>query len=125
MTDGEEGFRVVDKRAFQGNNASANEEDCGPDPTEGQGRPLPEMDFGTFVLSLASSALMHLGELPNAETGHRERNLPLARQTIDILGVLQEKTKGNLTQEEDRLLTELLYDLRLKYVAACQEGRGE
>lgn len=79
--------------------------------------PLPEIDFGTFVMSLASSALVHLGEVPHPDRAGVEPNLPLAKQTLDILGMLREKTRGNLTKEESELLDQLLYDLRLKYVA--------
>lgn len=79
-------------------------------------RHLPEMDFSTFVLSLATSAQVHLGVLPNPVTGKPEKDLQVAKQTIDILGMLEEKTKGNLTQEEARLLEHLLYDLRMMYV---------
>ena len=77
-----------------------------------------EVDFATFVMSLASSTLIHLGELtpPDAPAGHRD--LPLAKQTIDILGMLAAKTRGNLTSDEAQLLEHLLYDLRLKYVDA-------
>lgn len=79
---------------------------------------LPEVDFGTFVLSLASSALMHLGEIANPETGEQAASLPLAKQTLDILGMLRDKTRGNLSKEESELLDNLLYDLRMKYLAA-------
>jgi hypothetical protein len=84
---------------------------------------LPEIDFGTFVMSLASSALVHLGEIGHpdlADSAKLESNLPLAKQTIDMLGMLQEKTRGNLNNEEQQLLTNLLYDLRMKYVAATK-----
>jgi hypothetical protein len=84
---------------------------------------LPEIDFGTFVMSLASSVLVHLGEIPHpdlAESEKSEANLPLAKQTIDMLGMLQDKTRGNLSNEEQQLLTNLLYDLRMKYVAATK-----
>lgn len=77
---------------------------------------LPSIDFATFVLSLNHSALMHLGEAPHPETDSIEKNLPLARQTIDLLGVLEEKTKGNLTGDEERLLHQVLYDLRMRFV---------
>lgn len=77
---------------------------------------LPEIDFPTFILSLATSAQVHLGVIPNPTTGKQEIDLPLAKQTIDILGVLDEKTKGNLSDEEARLLEHLLYDLRMMYV---------
>lgn len=78
--------------------------------------PLPSIDFATFVLSLSHSALLHLGEAPHPETNKVEANLPLAKQDIDILGLLEEKTKGNLTGDEERLLAQVLFDLRMRYV---------
>ena len=75
------------------------------------------IDFYTFVLSLGSSAFVHLGDAPHPETGKPEADLPLAKQTIDIIGMLQEKTRGNLTAEEEQLVGNLLSDLRLRYVA--------
>ena len=81
---------------------------------------MPEIDFGTFVMSLATSALVHLGEVEHPEIKAGSGNLSLAKQTIDILGMLQDKTRGNLTNEETQLLTNLLYDLRMKYVAASK-----
>jgi hypothetical protein len=80
--------------------------------------PMPEIDFGMFVMSLASSVLVHLGEIEHPEGGARERNLPLAKQTIDILGMLREKTRGNLNEAESQMLENLLYDLRMKDVEA-------
>ena len=77
---------------------------------------LPSIDFTTFVLSLSHSALMHMGEAPNPETGGVTKNLPLARQTIDLIAMLEEKTKGNLTGDEERLVGQILYDLRMRYV---------
>jgi hypothetical protein len=81
---------------------------------------LPAVDFHTFVLSLGSSALLHLGELEHPEAGRAEKDLPLAKHTIDILAMLQEKTKGNLTPAEEKLMESLLYDLRLRYVSASK-----
>jgi hypothetical protein len=81
-----------------------------------QEEPLPSIDFTTFVLSLSHSALMHLGEAPNPETGAVERSLPLARQTIDLIGMLEEKTKGNLSGDEERLIGQILFDLRMRFV---------
>ncbi len=76
-----------------------------------------QIDFYTFVLSLGSSAFVHLGDAPNPETGEATRaNLALAKQTIDILAMLAEKTKGNLTQEEERFMENLLTDLRFRFV---------
>ena len=77
---------------------------------------LPHVDFSTFVLSLSHSALMHLGEAPSPETGKVEQDLALARQTIDLLGMLEEKTRGNLTGEEERLIAQILFELRMRYV---------
>jgi hypothetical protein len=81
----------------------------------------PTIDFYTFCLSLGSSALVHLGEVPHPETGKPSADLLLAKQTIDILGMLQEKTKGNLTDEEARFLETLLVDLKLRYVSRSNE----
>ncbi|HET6438362.1 MAG TPA: DUF1844 domain-containing protein [Anaeromyxobacter sp.] len=78
----------------------------------------PTIDFYTFVLSLASSAFVHLGDAPNPESGEvAQTDLPLAHQAIDILDMLREKTRGNLTPEEGKFLENLLTDLRLRYVA--------
>ena len=75
------------------------------------------IDFYTFVLSLGSSVLFHLGDAPHPETGEAvPANLTLAKQTIDILAMLAEKTKGNLTAEEERFMENLLTDLRFRFV---------
>lgn len=81
--------------------------------------PMPKVDFITFVMSLSSSALVNLGEVPDPFTNKKEVNLELARHTIDVLGMLEEKTKGNLTKEEQEYLKSLLFELRMKYVQKC------
>ena len=87
--------------------------------------PRQPIDFYTFVLSLGSSAFIHLGDAPHPESGELlPANLPLAQQTIDILAMLQEKTKGNLTPEEAKFVENLLTDLRLRYVTK-KSGKGE
>ena len=78
----------------------------------------PGIDFNTFILSLSTSALMHLGKLPGSE--ETTINLALAKQSIDCIALLEEKTRGNLTGEEERLISEVLYDLRLRFVAATK-----
>ncbi len=83
------------------------------DPKQG---PELTIDFYTFCLSLGSSALVHLGDAPHPDQGEPIVNLVLAKQTIDILGMLEEKTKGNLTEDESKFLHQLLLDLRLRYV---------
>lgn len=82
--------------------------------------PLPPVTFAGFIFGLASSALIHLGEYPDPEGPGRRVDLPAARQTIDLLGLLEAKTKGNLDTDEAELLKHLLYDLRVKYVAAAK-----
>ena len=77
---------------------------------------MPHLDFSTFVLSMSSSAMVHLDEIPEPETGEKSLNLPLAKQTIDLLTMLQEKTKGNLTPDEERLIKDVLFELRMIYV---------
>ncbi|MFP4083281.1 MAG: DUF1844 domain-containing protein [Desulfonatronovibrio sp.] len=78
--------------------------------------PMPKADFFTFVLSLSSSALMHLGEIAEQEGGETKVNLPMAKHTIDILTLLEQKTKGNLTPEEEKTLKDFLFEVRMKYV---------
>lgn len=74
------------------------------------------LSFSSFVLGLASTALIHLGDTPDPETGKAMVNLAGARQTINVLEMLRVKTRGNLTAEEDRLISELLTDVRLRFV---------
>lgn len=77
---------------------------------------LPQVNFSTFILSLASSALVQLGEVPNPENGKNEENPVLAKHTIDIIEMLQDKIKNGLAPEEEKLLEGILYELRMKYV---------
>jgi hypothetical protein len=125
------GFTVTDRRGFTdaGEPRAGDEAPGGPaaEPappgdlkTARDAAALPAVDFHTFVLSLGSSALLHLGELEHPEAGPAEKDLPLAKHTIDILAMLQEKTRGNLTPAEEKLMDSLLYDLRLRYVNASK-----
>lgn len=78
--------------------------------------PLPEVSFATFIFSLSSSALVHLGEIPEPESQQSRVDLGLAKQIIDTLGMLHEKTKGNLDENEEHLMKSILYDLRMRYI---------
>ena len=83
----------------------------------------PAIDFSTFVLSLGTTALYQLGEIGDAESeaqGRVEPNLPIARQTIDTLEMLTEKTRGNLTDTESKLLESILYEVHMKFVEASK-----
>ena len=110
------GFTVVDKRG--------SAEDDGS-PPEAPGGP-PGVDFASFCLSLATSALYHLGVAihPDSHDKIPQVNLPLAQQTIDSLEMLQVKTRGNLDSEEERLLESLLYELRMHFVEASRAGKA-
>ena len=77
---------------------------------------LPQVDFITFAYSMASAAMVHLGEMPDPDTGGSSLNKPLAKHTIDTLSMLEEKTRGNLTPEESSQLTQMLGHLKMLYV---------
>ena len=122
------GFKVTDRRSFT-DEAGAREEAPAAPPAaanaagvtaEAPVAAFPPVDFHTFVLSLGSSALLHLGEIENPNDGVSQKDLPLAKHTIDILVMLEEKTKGNLSTAEEKLMESLLYDLRLRYVEATK-----
>lgn len=136
MSDEKKDFEVKDRRIFSEENReaeAAGEKTSAAASTDDQTQassaaektktteareapPLPEINFATFVVSLNASALMHLGALEDPTTGQTDKNLPMAKQTIDILSMLEEKTVGNLTDEEKNLLKNVLYDLRIIYV---------
>ena len=82
-------------------------------------RELPPPSFSSFVVSLASSAMEHLGETNNPGV---KPDLLMARQTIDLLGILEDKTKGNLDEEEQKLLDTLLFELRTKFIEKQKAG---
>ena len=93
------------RAASQADSRSCGEQPCMPKPT-----------FSTFVLSLASSALVQLGEVPDPSSGEKHEDIALAKHTIDVLAMLQEKIKSGLDGEENRLLDGLLYELRMKFI---------
>jgi hypothetical protein len=133
MTEPEDkGYKVEDRRFFQKSEeeqarikeeeaarkaAAAAQAEAGQAAPEGRaGAPLPEITFSAFLISLSSSAFIHLGDLPDPTTGEKTKDLPLAKQTIDLLGLLREKTRHNLQEDEEKLFDHLLYDLRMRYV---------
>jgi len=86
--------------------------------------PQPQLSFTAFVLSLASTAAIHFGDLPDPISGERaEVNLEGATQMIEILALLEQKTRGNLTAEEREVLNQVLYELRMRYVQATSGGK--
>jgi hypothetical protein len=131
------GFKVADRRRFSPETGEARETTATTDaPSEtadpragvirGEAHKEPdeqlhEINFSTFVISLSTQALMHLGEIPDPMTGKVEGDFPVAKQMIDIIGVLQEKTRGNLDPGEQQLMEDVLYDLRMRYVEAVKK----
>lgn len=110
--DDKPSFKVTDRRGVEAAPSPAPE----PSAEPAHHAPRPPIDFSTFVLSLASTALIQMGATPDPETGKVEKDLEIARETIDLLGLLQEKTRGNLTDEESHFFEAVLYDLRVKFV---------
>jgi Domain of unknown function (DUF1844) len=90
-------------------------------PIGGQESALPAINFSTFIISLSTQALMHLGEIADPQSGNVHKDIPVAKQMIDIIGMLRDKTKGNLDAGEDRLTEDILYDLRMRYVEAVKK----
>jgi len=101
-------------------------EECKPCP-DGQVRRdgkcvMPEVTFTAFVMSMNTSALFHLGEISDPASGEKQTDLVLAQHTIDTLAILEQKTKGNLTDDEQDLLKHVLYDLKMRYVRIVSES---
>ncbi len=131
---GSRGFKVEDRRRFTDAGVAREDDPEVPPPPDtpqaaSTARESPsatqatdhhagshEPDFSTFLLSLSTQALAHLGEIPDPFTKQISVDLDAARQMIDILGILKEKTKNNLDSAESQLMEHLLYDLRLRFV---------
>jgi len=124
-----EGFIIKDKRSSQISEDAAtfldDQETKGQEEQTGSSKEKEtesfQIDFSTFIMSLTSSAFYHLGDMPDPSTGKKEVNLPAVQQTIDMLIMLREKTKGNLKEDEEKLIEQLIYELQVKYVAKTKE----
>lgn len=140
MSEEEKGFVIKDRRMFSDGEDQKEEKEseselsAGTDPenstasmkdesqetkrddSESEETLLPQVNFPTFIMSLNASALVHLGIIEDPATGQSGKNLPMAKQTIDILSMLEEKTKGNLDKDEEDILRNILYDLRIAFV---------
>ncbi|MBI1824134.1 MAG: DUF1844 domain-containing protein [Nitrospirae bacterium] len=122
MSEENQGFTISDKRIRTDSTLSGNSDSAeAPKPSESHdtGKPRPDQippDFSGFILSLGTSALVHMGENVLPDHKNSEPNFPQAKEIIDLLSLLEEKTKGNLTKEENNLLSNLLYTLRMKFV---------
>ena len=121
------GFVVKDKRAFDSHGDSKIEaEDAVKEEVKEEAKkeertgPLPEVNFSSFILSLSSSVLLHLGEIADPVSGEKRKNMDLAKQSIDIISMLQDKTKGNISQDEEKLIEQMLFDLRMRFFEASK-----
>ncbi|MBM4315593.1 MAG: DUF1844 domain-containing protein [Deltaproteobacteria bacterium] len=131
----EKGFVIKDRRLFD-ESGSARKEAEAPaaersaevetdeikppleteEASETDATPLPDVNFASFIFSLSTTAMYHFGDFPDPVTKQGARNLPAAKQTIDILSILRTKTEGNLDDDEKQLLDKMLYELRMRYV---------
>ena len=126
------GFKVQDRRRFVDAEAGSDESRAAADArvepsaagdasfAAADEAAFGEMSFSTFVMGLTTQALMHLGEIPDPVHQNVTHDLPAAKQMIDLLGILRDKTKGNLDVAEEQLLEEVLYDLRMRYVEVAR-----
>lgn len=137
MTEQEEkGFVIKDRRSFDdkgdlkeegpvqeeqpGEEEKGKEIPKGQEKAEQESPPLPEVNFNSLVFSLSSSALFHLGEIADPQTNEKAKDLPLAKHAIDTIAMLEEKTKGNLSDDEMKFIESVLNDLRWRYVKAAE-----
>jgi hypothetical protein len=129
-----EGFTVTDKRAFREEGDAREGAALAEDPKQSASEPFTmlddaktakeappgtgaRIDFPSYILSYYTQGLVLMGEVPNPYTNKKEEDLEGARHTVDILSMLEEKTKGNLSKEEEQLLEGVLYELRMKFMA--------
>ena len=140
MDDGkkEKGFVIKDKRIFD-ESGEARPEDLKKEETAGDKKSekkslekddqagtreeyIPEVTFSNFVLSLSTTVMYHLGDFPDPATNKAEKNLSAAKQTIDMLNMIRNKTAGNLDSDEKELLEGILYELMMRYVKEKEAG---
>ncbi len=132
----DKGFVIKDRRLFDESGTSRDEQQAaqteekrppektadvqrsqtGKESSETEDAALPEINFAGFIISLSTTAMYHFGDFPDPVTKETRRNLPAAKQTVDILSILKTKTEGNLDEDERQLLDGLLYELRMRFV---------
>jgi hypothetical protein len=132
----DKGFVIKDRRLFDESGAARVEEDIKPEgikqaetpeeksetapsgnqAPETETSPLPEINFASFIFSLSTTAMYHFGDFPDPVTKESQRNLPAAKQTIDILSILKTKTEGNLDEQEKQMMDGILYELRMRFI---------
>jgi hypothetical protein len=135
--ESKEGFKVTDRRRFTEEGVTRDSAETQEKPetketpqqepqevraeTKGaESQPPPPMDFSMFVLSMANTALFQLGFVKDPDAGEAKKDLRGARQTIDLIALLEEKTRGNLTEQEAKIIKEALFQLRMAFVEASK-----
>ncbi|MFK7788365.1 MAG: DUF1844 domain-containing protein [Phycisphaeraceae bacterium] len=116
--------KLAEKEKAAKAQAAASGSDEMSAPTQGAPGQIPPADFTTLVSSIATQALFSMGAMPDPQTGQRYTNLDIARHHIDSLSVVEEKTKGNLSDEESKMLSATLYELRQSYVQIANASRS-
>jgi len=128
MAEEEKGFIIRDRRGVdaEADTKAEKPRPAAPQAEPPKGQPVPPINFLSFIYSMGTSALMFLGEPvgPGAGPGEPAPNLAHAQEIIDILTMLEAKTKGNLTGEEETLLEEMLYALRIKFVEKAKAPKA-
>jgi len=131
MAEEERGFSIKDRRALdekgelkdrkiEETKKEEQPKEAPREKTKTPPPPLPEVNFNSLIFSLSSSAFLHFGEIGDPRTGEKQKDLPLAKHAIDTIAMLKEKTKGNLTEEEQKFIDSVLTDLRWRYVKAIK-----
>lgn len=121
----DKGFKVEDRRRFDAEGNLRADEPAGAAPGAVEPGGAPPITFSSFVIGLATQALMFLGAVAEPASGKTERNVAEASAIIDVIEMLAAKTKGNLSEDEARLIDDVLYDLRMRYVRESRRGAGE
>ena len=112
----EEEMKPEDKKRAENSEEGPRISPAEMDTPETEASPLPEINFASFIFSLSTTAMYHFGDFPDPVTKESQRNLPAAKQTIDILSILKTKTEGNLDEQEKQMLDGILYELRMRFI---------
>ena len=126
----ERGFKVRDMRGQENETDPVEDVKMDSEPKaseqpsagEPQQQQAPQIDFPTFVISMSTSAMVHMGLIEDPHTKSKTKNLDVARQEIDIISMLNEKTRGNLSPEEEKMMRDILYELRMRFVDASKSA---
>jgi hypothetical protein len=112
----EKGYTFTDKRGLDKETEPVHEVKTDPERES-----VPKIDFPTLIMSFASASMISMGLVPDPVTGEIQENLLIAQQNIDVISLLREKTRGNVSPDEEKLMEQILYELRMHYVEALKD----